>query len=319
MHRPIRSHLATVLALGIVATAMVSTAAGDEKTAAGANERQAVLGVLSQLETGFNAGDAKALAACWTENGEFIGPTGTRADGREDIQKQFQEAFAARKAAAKLQLQVNHMRLVNKELALVEAVAEVNPAPNPGGPGRRLRASEAKRPWSSKRPRETAVHLPPEANRLKQLDWLIGDWSSETSPAGITLRAACGWTTQQAFLIRKFKVEGKAALLHGGTEVIGWDPRTSRIRSWVFDSDGGFGENVWVRDGNRWLVKYSGTMTDGSEASATHIVTKVDTDTIRLESKDRIVNGGALPDIPETVLKRQTADNPASKAQADAH
>ena len=170
MHRPIRSHLATVLALGIVATAMVSTAAGDEKTAAGANERQAVLGVLSQLETGFNAGDAKALAACWTENGEFIGPTGTRADGRENIQKQFQEAFAARKAAAKLQLQVNHMRLVNKELALVEA-PEVNPAPNPGAPRSPPRASEAKRPLAHRnRPRNRSASAargePAQATRL---------------------------------------------------------------------------------------------------------------------------------------------------------
>ena len=123
----------------------------------------------------------------------------------------------------------------------------------------------------------------------------------------------------QAFLIRKFKVEGKAALLHGGTEVIGWDPRTSRIRFWVFDSDGGFGENVWVRDGNRWLVKYSGTMTDGSEASATHIVTKVDTDTIRLESRDRIVNGGDAPDIPETVLNGKPPTTRPPRAQADAH
>ena len=100
-------------------------------------------------------------------------------------------------------------------------------------------------------------------------------------------------------MIRKFKVEGKEAILHGGTEIIGWDPRTNRIRSWVFDSDGGFGENVWVHDGNRWLIKYSGTLADGSEASATHILTKVDAATATMQSKDRVVNGAAQPDIPE--------------------
>ena len=82
--------------------------------------------------------------------------------------------------------------------------------------------------------------------------------------------------------------------MHGGTEVIGWDPRTSRIRSWVFDSDGGFGENVWVHDGNRWLIKYSGTLADGSEASATHILTNVDAATATLQSKDRVVDDKCL-------------------------
>ena len=116
-------------------------------------------------------------------------------------------------------------------------------------------------------------------------------------------------------MIRKFKVESKEAILHGGTEVIGWDPRTSRIRSWIFDSDGGFGENVWVHDGNRWLIKYSGILADGSEASATHILTNVDAATTTLQSKDRVVNGAAQPDIPETVLKRQAGAKPAANAE----
>ena len=96
--------------------------------------------------------------------------------------------------------------------------------------------------WLIESAHETIAHLPPQTNHLKELEWLVGDWSSETSKTGITLRTACDWTANQAFLIRKFKVEGKEALLHGGTEIIGWDPRANRIRSWVFDSDGGFGE-----------------------------------------------------------------------------
>ena len=225
-------------------------------------------------------------------SGEFIGPRGTRAEGREDLEKQFQDAFSARKTASKLKLHVNHVRLVNDGLALVEAVAEVKPAVVvDGAPVAAFVLIKQKGRWLIESARETVVHAPAQTNHLKDLDWLVGDWSSETSPAGITLHSTCGRTAEQAFLIRKFQVEGKAAFLHGGTEVIGWDPRTSRIRSWVFDSDGGFGENVWVQDGNRWLIKYSGTLADGSEASATHIVTKVDGDTLTLQSRDRVVNG----------------------------
>ena len=189
---------------------------------------------------------------------------------------------------------MNHLRLVNEGLALVEAVAEVKPAAATGGvPVADFVLVKQNGRWLIESAHETIAHLPPQTNHLKELDWLVGDWSSETSKAGITLRTACDWTANQAFLIRKFKVEGKEAILHGGTEVIGWDPRTNRIRSWVFDSDGGFGENVWVHDGNRWLIKYSGTLADGSEASATHILTKVDAATATLQSRDRVVNGAA--------------------------
>ena len=114
---------------------------------------------------------------------------------------------------------------MNEGLALVEAVAEVKPAVATGGaPVASFVLVKQNGRWLIESARETISHLPPQVNHLKDLDWLVGDWSSETSKAGITLRTVCEWTANQAFLIRKFKVEGKEALLHGGTEIIGWDP-----------------------------------------------------------------------------------------------
>ena len=95
-----------------------------------------------------------------------------------------------------------------------------------------------------------------------------------------------------------------AAVRH---QVIGWDPRTHRIRSWMFDSDGSFGESVWARDENRWIVKHTGTLADGSDASVTHIVTPVDADTVTVQSKDHVVNGEKQPDLPEVKLTRRPA------------
>ena len=42
-----------------------------------------------------------------------------------------------------------------------------------------------------------------------------------------------------------------------GTQVIGWDPAAGTIRSWMFDSDGGFGEGTWSKKDNSWIVKFS--------------------------------------------------------------
>ena len=55
---------------------------------------------------------------------------------------------------------------------------------------------------------------------------MVGDWADEV-PAqnGISVHSTCDWTANQAFLIRKFKVEGRADVSRAGTEVIGWDPR----------------------------------------------------------------------------------------------
>ena len=304
--------LSAVLLVVLFATAIRA----DDRPVGKITPTKGILALLTQLETGFNQGDAKSLAACWTENGEFVGPAGARVEGRENIEKQFKDVFAARKEAGKLQIHINHMRPVNESLALLEVTAEVKPAMATGG----VMVSDfvlvkQNGRWLIESAHETIAHLPPQTNHLKEFDWLVGDWASETSKAGITLRSSCDWTANQAFLIRKFHVDGKEAILHGGTEVIGWDPRTNQVRSWVFDADGGFGENVWVHDGNRWLIKYSGTLADGSEASATHILTKVDATTTTLQSRDRVINGAAQPDIPETEIKRQAEAKPAAKAE----
>jgi uncharacterized protein (TIGR02246 family) len=306
-------------ALAALFAVIVTTAAvADETPTAAATQRQEILALLTRMETAFANSDARGLAACWTPSGEFVGPSGASADNREAIEKLFAEAFAAHKRAA-LQLHMQRFRLVNDGLALVDAIAEVKPALATGGtPLASFVIVKQEGHWLIESARETSAHLPPQTNHLKDLQWLVGEWTSPTSPAGITLRANCDWTANQAFLIRKFQVEGKEAFMHGGTEIIGWDPRTASFRSWIFDSDGGFGENVWIRDGNRWLVKYSGTLADGSTVSATHVVTKIDDNTFTMQSKDRTMNGTAQPDVPESTLSRQTAVVPPAKAAAPA-
>ena len=210
----------------LLVVAIAKTIFADDEPAVVEPERSAILTLLTQLETGFSEGDAKGLASHWKENGEFVGPTGARADGRENIEKHFQAAFAARKQAVKLQIHLNHLQLVSDGLALVEATAEVRPAVASGGvPVTAFVLVKQGGHWLIANARETVAHLPPPRNPLKEIEWLVGNWSSETSNAGITLSVVCNWAANRAFLIRKFKVEGKGTFLHGGTEMIGWDPR----------------------------------------------------------------------------------------------
>jgi hypothetical protein len=52
-----------------------------------------------------------------------------------------------------------------------------------------------------------------------------------------------------------FKVKGSDQSETDGWEIIGWDPDRQQIRSWIFDSNGGFGESTWANDGEHWLIQ----------------------------------------------------------------
>src|SRR5208283_596497 len=120
---------------------------------------------------------------------------------------------------------INHLRLVDDHLALVEATAEVKPPMTINGVAVSdfVLVKQNDR-WLIESAHETVTHSPIQTNHLKEFDWLVGDWASETSKAGITLQTSCDWTANQAFLIRRFHVDGKEAILQGATEVTGWDP-----------------------------------------------------------------------------------------------
>ena len=276
-------------------------------------DRKAILALLMQLEAGFNANDAKAMAACWTESGEFIGPTGARADGREAVAQTFAAGFDPNKGL-KLVMHLLHLRVVNEHVAMLDVVPEFKAAGEaqgnsetaaaPGHPAVMVLVKQDGH-WLIESARSLTAPGPAQASHLKDLDWLVGDWATENSKTGISLKTSCDWNASQTFLIRRFKLEGKGVFLHGGTEIIGWDPRAGRIRSWTFDSDGGFGEHVWIRDGKRWIIKFTGTLADGGQASSTHFLTMVDGQTFSMQSKDRFVNTERQPDLPETFVTRQ--------------
>ncbi len=200
-------------------TAPATLAVEKEKPAGGTPDRQAILALLAQLETGFNTGDAKGLAASWTENGEFVGPAGARATGRESIESLFQEGLAAHKGS-KLQIHINHLRLVGDGLALVETVSEVKPATVTGGvPVADFVLVKQAGRWLIESAHETITHLPSQTNHLKELDWLLGDWSTETSKAGISLAHHLRLDRQPNFFdpqVQAGRQRSASARRHGG-------------------------------------------------------------------------------------------------------
>jgi hypothetical protein len=138
---------------------------------------------------------------------------------------------------------------------------------------------------------------------LEVLDWMIGTWIDEGDHS--TIVTTCSWTKNRKFLKRSFKVKIDDEVTLEGDQFVGWDPMGNQIRSWTFDSEGGFGDGIWLQDGKRWLVKASFVLADGSRASALSVYTQVDDDTIRWQSTNREIAGELQPNIPEVTVVRQ--------------
>ena len=153
----------------------------------------------------------------------------------------------------------------------------------------------------------SARALPDDAatpeEQLKQLRWLIGDWVDE-SPEALVV-TSYRWIDNQCYLLSEFKVQIGGRPVMTGTQRIGWDPLAKQIRSWVFDSEGGFGQGIWSREGNQWIVKMTGVTRDGKVASATNITTRVSKHRMTWQSRDRIVGGEKTPDIEEIPITRK--------------
>ena len=141
---------------------------------------------------------------------------------------------------------------------------------------------------------------------LKALQWLIGEWVDRDKSS--TLDTVYQWTSNNSFITGSFTayVQGKVDLQ--GTQVIGWDPVAKVIRSWVFDSQGGFGQGTWSKKGNSWVVDSSSILSTGEKASSINTYTYVDENTFTFQSEGRDIGGEPMPDIaPVTVIRKQPA------------
>lgn len=132
-------------------------------------------------------------------------------------------------------------------------------------------------------------------DQLKTLDWLIGSWIDTSDNVDVT--STFEWDADNHFIIQHFSMKKGDEPPLTGQQIIAWDPAEKKIRSWVFDSDGGFGQSLWSGQGDIWYAQTLYTLPDGRKASATHVYTKVDNNTYTFASEGRDIDGKMLPDI----------------------
>lgn len=212
-----------------------------------------------------NRGDAKALTAAWTPDGDYVSATGQRVKAHDMIKQEFAEPAQAEAERPQLSAVESTIRLVTPEVAIEDGAATSD-----GAPRGHFTAVWVKRggKWLLDALRESASPPEDQSSPLDQLAWLIGEWSGQSNDLAYDFNAK--WSEDGHFIERKFTVKRAGQDILHGTQKIGWDASEQVIRSWAFDSQGGYGDGVWGRDGDVWHVETRGVLSDGKSVESSN-------------------------------------------------
>jgi uncharacterized protein (TIGR02246 family) len=289
---------AALMALGL------ASAVGAEAGRQAADE-EAIRKAVESYVAAFNQGDAKALAALWSPEAVYTNPlSNEQVVGREAIAQQFSGIFADAKQI-KLEANTDSIRFISPNVAVEQGTAKVT-RPEQAPEESEYTAVYVKRDGQWLLDRVTEEEVPivtSHYEQLKELEWLIGRWVDQDDNATVTTE--CNWAKNNNFMTRSFTVQVNDRIDMAGMQIIGWDPSTKQIRSWVFDSDGGFGQATWKKKENRWYIQQTGVLPDGGKSTAVNIVTRLDDNTCTLQSVNRTVDGQLLPNIDEVKIVKE--------------
>lgn len=254
----------------------------------------------------YNRHDAAAVADHWSEDAVYVQrDSGQRIQGRTGIAAMFQALFQGEEAS-RLSVTIESIRLITPEVAIEDGTAEiVSGGQEPSKSTYTAVHVKKDGVWFLDSVRETDTPSPPpsEPGQLDQLAWMIGEWLDQGEDS--TVHTRWEWTKNKRFLTGSFTVNVEDQIELEGTQIIGWDPVNRQIRSWIFDSEGGFGEGVWRRAGSQWIVETTSTLSDGSQGSAVNVYTLIDNDRFTWKSVDRQIDGEPQEDVAEVPVQRQ--------------
>jgi uncharacterized protein (TIGR02246 family) len=294
--------------MATAALAVVLALASVTARAAEGDDEAAIRLLAEAYVTAYNAHDANALAELWDEDAVYLRPeSGESVEGRDAIQEMFAEMFKGADQS-KLAVTVKSVRLITPDVAVEDGTADVT---DEGGETTTstYTAIHVKKDdkWRLTSVRETDVPGPAssKSSDLEELGWLVGDWGD--SAEGSSNGASVKWDKSHSFLIMTFRMTAPGWEDLEGHQFIGWDPAEGVIRSWMFDTDGGFGGGVWTKEEGRWIVDFDQTLPDGSQGSCTNIYEPVDADHYLWQSVNRVIDGEEYTDTGAMEVARRGA------------
>ncbi len=268
-------------------------------------DEKAIKDTIKSYQEAYNQRDAEKLTALWATDATYINPvTGETAEGREAIGKLFKERFA-KDRKVHLEITTKNIEFLSDNEAIERGVMKISlPEKEMQSLAYRVGLIKENGKWLVNSIGEIELQeVTSNFEHLKDLEWMVGNW--EDIDDNIEIFFTNRWDGHKNFLTENFQMKIYGHDDIEGKQIIGWDPVKKVIRSWVFDSDGGFGEGTWEKSDKSWQVDLHFTLSDGRTASSKNIYTPIDANSYTFASVQREVDGELLPDMePVTVEKK---------------
>ena len=276
-------------------------------------EDEAVRAAAEVLMKAYQARDAKAFAAGFTAEGEYVDEKSVVFHGRKSIEEEF-AGFLKANPKTTIELSLSPARSIASGVVAADGMTRFTRAqgePPVFGRCHLVCAKEQGR-WrvASLREIEAADEHSSHHEQVQQLEWLVGEWIDEGSDSHVHF--SCRWDDAGNFLLRDFEVRIAGQRTITGTQRIGYDPVTGHLKAWIFDSAGGYADGYFHREGDRWILNTSGVTADGRMASGTNVFTPIDKHRLAWEAVDRVIGGERIADVPKVTIVRKPP-NPTAK------
>jgi uncharacterized protein (TIGR02246 family) len=251
----------------------------------------------------FNNRDAAAIAALFTPLGEIVGSDGETRGGRQAIEDYYRGLFAA-EMVPRIALEASAVEFIAAGVAIEEGLVHLTLAADE--PVRSIgytvtHSKQTDGSWLMAASRSLMEATTP-AERIKPLHWMIGEWTLE-SEDGVRIDMVINLDDRNNHLLGEALVTDPG---NGSQTInlrIGWNPATSSVFWWTFDSDGGNASGPWARKGDEWVISTTGITADAEASAASQTLVR-DGDSMVWTATQRMLAGEVQPDLIYRFVRR---------------
>ncbi|MFZ4483453.1 MAG: YybH family protein [Chthoniobacterales bacterium] len=282
---------------GLIGSTALAAEANDSAKAAIAKVGQA-------FAKAFEAGDAQGVAAAWTPDGEYTDLDGVTFRGRADIQNLFERVFASTPGRT-ISIESESLTFPAPGVALESGVTTVAGQAGPS-PSRARFANvfvEQNGQWLIASVHDSPFVAPDRSQELGPLAPLLGVWTADLGE-GQEIRVEAAPNATGNFVLLERTVFQNGQPVGGGTEWIAWDAANKSIRSWSFESDGGFSESDWKSEGHALVVSTRATLRNGSKVEEVQKLSGAEDGLLVFEAVSLSLDGAKQPLAKPVKFKR---------------
>ena len=255
--------------------------------------------------TSFNDKNAKQFSELWSTDAVYTDRTsGDQFVGRAAIEAEFDKVFARENVPA-LSVHTESLDFISPSVALARgtATATVTDA-EPIESGFSVVYVKRDGRWLIDHINEDVIAVVDARHEaLNQLEFMIGQWICQND--GVTIESSSDWTENQAYISNTYKVSSGGQVQSSGLQIIGWDPTSKQICSWLFDSSGTFVSGIWTNRDEKWVVQSVATLSDGGRGSFTNVYRPQADGSYTWEKMNQVLDGQLLPNAAETIVQRK--------------